>query len=107
MQSTGYRFPYGPFLIIAPFNFALEIPVLQMMVALITGNKGTMKPAVIEQFIRALIYCGMPASEVDLPKCTGKNAETLVTTTHFRMTQFKGSSLVANKLAVLLKGKTG
>ena len=109
-QSTGYRFPYGPVLIIAPFNFPLEIPVLQMVGALITGNKVTMKPAervcvVIEQFIRALIYCGMPAADVDLLNCTGKHAEALLTNTHFRMTQFTGSSLVANKLAVLLKGK--
>ena len=28
--SRGYRWPYGPVAIIAPFNFPLEIPVLQV-----------------------------------------------------------------------------
>ena len=27
-QSQGYRWPYGPVGIIAPFNFPIEIPVL-------------------------------------------------------------------------------
>ena len=27
-QSQGYRFPYGPVLIVSPFNFPLEIPIL-------------------------------------------------------------------------------
>eukprot|EP00392_Amoebophrya_sp_AT5.2_P010906 g10973.t1 len=33
-QSQGYRFPYGAVMIIVPFNFPLEIPVLQLMGAL-------------------------------------------------------------------------
>jgi 1-pyrroline-5-carboxylate dehydrogenase len=38
-QSNGYRWPYGPVALIAPFNFPLEIPVLQLMGALYMGNK--------------------------------------------------------------------
>lgn len=38
-QSQGVRWPYGPVAIIAPFNFPLEIPVLQLMGALYMGNK--------------------------------------------------------------------
>jgi 1-pyrroline-5-carboxylate dehydrogenase len=30
-SSHGYRWPYGPVVIIAPFNFPLEIPMLQLM----------------------------------------------------------------------------
>jgi acyl-CoA reductase-like NAD-dependent aldehyde dehydrogenase len=29
-QSHGYRWPYGPVTLITPFNFPLEIPVLQV-----------------------------------------------------------------------------
>ena len=44
-QSNGHRWPYGPVAIIAPFNFPLEIPVLQLMGALFMGNKPVLKPA--------------------------------------------------------------
>ena len=42
--STGYRFPYGRVGVITPFNFPIEIPVLQMMGALFMGNKLLVKP---------------------------------------------------------------
>lgn len=44
-QSSGHRYPYGPVAIIAPFNFPLEIPVLQLMGALYMGNKVVIKSA--------------------------------------------------------------
>ena len=37
--SSGHRWPYGPVCIIAPFNFPLEIPALQLMGSLYMGNK--------------------------------------------------------------------
>ena len=42
--STGYRWPFGGVGIITPFNFPIEIPVLQMMGALFMGNKPVVKP---------------------------------------------------------------
>ncbi|PKA57312.1 putative aldehyde dehydrogenase [Apostasia shenzhenica] len=42
-ESNGYRWPYGPVAIITPFNFPLEIPVLQLMGALYMGNKPLLK----------------------------------------------------------------
>lgn len=42
-KSTGYRWPYGPVLLISPFNFPIEIPVLQLMGALFMGNKVLLK----------------------------------------------------------------
>ncbi|WZZ37243.1 hypothetical protein YC2023_020644 [Brassica napus] len=42
-QSHGYRWPYGPVTIITPFNFPLEIPLLQLMGALYVGNKPLLK----------------------------------------------------------------
>lgn len=37
--SHGYRWPYGPVSLITPFNFPIEIPMLQLMGALYMGNK--------------------------------------------------------------------
>jgi len=38
-HSAGFRWPYGPTALITPFNFPLEIPLLQLMGALYMGNK--------------------------------------------------------------------
>jgi len=43
-HNTSYRWPFGPVGVITPFNFPLEIPVLQMMGALYMGNKPLVKP---------------------------------------------------------------
>lgn len=108
--STGYRFPYGPVCIISPFNFPLEIPALQVLAALFTGNKVLAKidskvSLVFEQFIRLLSHCGLPPSDLNLIHCDGPNMEKLLRMTHFRMVQFTGSSKIANHLAELLKGR--
>jgi len=72
--ATGYRFPYGGVGVITPFNFPLEIPVLQMMGALFMGNKVLVKPDIktalpLEQFIRLLHFCGLPASDLSFIYC--------------------------------------
>lgn len=38
-ESSGYRWPFGAVALITPFNFPLEIPVLQLMGALYMGNR--------------------------------------------------------------------
>jgi 1-pyrroline-5-carboxylate dehydrogenase len=38
-QTQGLRWPYGAVSLVTPFNFPLEIMVLQMMGALYMGNK--------------------------------------------------------------------
>jgi 1-pyrroline-5-carboxylate dehydrogenase len=43
--SVGHRWPYGSVAIVTPFNFPLEIPVLQLMGALYMGNKPLLKPS--------------------------------------------------------------
>lgn len=108
--STGHRWPYGPVAIIAPFNFPLEIPVLQLMGALFCGNKVTIKSdikvaAVLEQFIKLLEYCGSPVTDVDFINADGPVMQRVLLESPFRMTQFTGSSKVANLLAEKLKGK--
>jgi len=43
--SASYRWPFGPVGVVTPFNFPIEIPVLQFMGALFMGNKPLLKPA--------------------------------------------------------------
>lgn len=109
-QSQGYRWPYGACVIVAPFNFPLEIPVLQLMGALFMGNHVTIKAAstvsmVMEEWIRLMLECGMPPEDVNLIHCSGSVVSSLIEAGHPRMTQFTGSSTVAEKLAVLTQGK--
>ncbi len=76
-ESRGYRWPYGPVAVIAPFNFPLEIPALQVLGALFMGNRPLVKvdskvSVVFEQFLRLLIEAGLPPEDVDLIHCRGE-----------------------------------
>jgi 1-pyrroline-5-carboxylate dehydrogenase len=109
-MSYGHRWPYGPVAIITPFNFPLEIPVLQLMGALYMGNKVLLKPSeqvsiVMEQFLYLLIDCGMDPADVDLLNCKGPVAQEVLTQTPVRLTQFTGSSKVGEQLAIATGGK--
>ena len=109
-MSVGHRWPYGPVAIITPFNFPLEIPVLQLMGALYMGNKPVLKPSeqvsvVMEQFLRLLMDCGMDPSDVDFLNCKGPVAQEVVTQTPVRLTQFTGSSKVGELLSKATHGK--
>lgn len=109
-QSHGFRWPYGPVAIITPFNFPLEIPVLQLMGALYMGNKPVLKvdskvSIVMDQMIRLLHVCGLPMEDVDFINSDGKVMNKLLMEAHPRMTLFTGSSRVAEKLAVDLQGR--
>jgi len=109
-HSIGYRWPFGPVAIIAPFNFPLEIPVLQLMGALFMGNKPVLKPAekgaiVMEQFIRMLHSFGMDMQDVDLLNCEGKVAGELLRIAPIQLTQFTGSSRVSELLSEQTRGK--
>ncbi|KAI4343845.1 hypothetical protein L6164_011146 [Bauhinia variegata] len=109
-QSHGFRWPYGPVAIITPFNFPLEIPVLQLMGALYMGNKPLLKvdskvSIVMDQMLRLLHCCGLPVEDVDFINSDGKTMNKLLLEANPRMTLFTGSSRVAEKLAVDLKGR--
>lgn len=110
-MSHGLRWPYGPVALITPFNFPLEIPILQLMGALYMGNKPVLKcdsknSVVMEQMIRLLHHCGMPMTDVDfLHNKNGKTMHQLLLQAHPRMTLFTGSSHVAELLSRDLNGK--
>ena len=68
--NTSYRVPYGPVGCITPFNFPIEIPVLQFCGALYMGNKPLVKgdtrtSFVLEQWIRMMHHCGLPKEDMD------------------------------------------
>jgi 1-pyrroline-5-carboxylate dehydrogenase len=109
-MSSGYRWPFGPVVIIAPFNFPLEIPLLQTMGALFMGNRVLLKAdsrvaVVMEQMIRLLHSAGMPLTDVDFINCDGPVMHELLLKSKPRMTQFTGSSKIAEILARDLHGK--
>jgi len=108
--SHGHRWPFGAVAIVAPFNFPLEIPVLQLMGALFMGNKPVLKPAekcslVMEQFLHLLHDCGMDRKDVDLLNCQGPVAEKLILDADVRLTQFTGSSRIAEHLLLKTGGR--
>ena len=111
-ESSGYRWPFGSSCIIAPFNFPLEIPGLQVLGALFMGNRPLVKvdskvSVVFEQFLRLLIHCGLPPSDLDFINCRGQVMGELIKESKdkIRLLQFTGSKEVAEKLAVDLMGK--
>ncbi len=111
-ESKGYRWPFGSVVVIAPFNFPLEIPVLQFMGALFMGNRPLVKSdtkvsIVFEQFLRMAIHCGLPASDADFIHCDGRIMDQLIKKgkDSIRHLQFTGSSKVAEHLALEMSGK--
>lgn len=110
-ESRGYRWPFGPVAVIAPFNFPLEIPALQVLGALFMGNRPTVKvdskvSVVFEQFLRLLIESGLPPGDLDLVHCRGKRMGEFIDAAAdtLRMVQFTGSSGVAETIAAAVNG---
>jgi len=111
-ESRGYRWPFGPVVVVAPFNFPLEIPALQAMGALFMGNRPLVKvdskvSVVFEQFVRMLIECGLSATDIDLLHCRGERMGELIESAadRIRMVQFTGSSSVAERVAATVNGR--
>lgn len=111
-QSQGYRFPFGPVLIIAPFNFPIEIPVLQVVGSLLVGNRPVVKvdskvSIVFEQFLRLLFECGLPMQDVSLMHCRGERMGQWLKTAapHVKLCQFTGSTTTAQSVTSVMEGK--
>jgi 1-pyrroline-5-carboxylate dehydrogenase len=111
-ESRGYRWPFGPVVVVAPFNFPIEIPALQTLGALFMGNRPLVKvdskvSAVFEQFIRLLIHCGLDPADLDYIHCRGENMGKLIASAKdtIRLVQFTGSSAVAESVAATMHGK--
>ena len=74
------------------------------------GNRPVLKPAesvsmVMEQFVRLMIDCGMPKTDMDLLNASGSVTGELIGKDLFRVIQFTGSSRVAEILSKQTHGK--
>lgn len=108
--SSGYRWPFGNVGVIAPFNFPLEIPCLQLYGSLLAGNRPLLKcdprvAVVMEQFLLFTQYCGLNLQDINFLNCTNSDMEYVIDQANFRVLQFTGSSRVAQHLAVKTRGK--
>mmetsp|Transcript_67775 Transcript_67775/g.93860 ORF Transcript_67775/g.93860 Transcript_67775/m.93860 type:complete len:203 (+) Transcript_67775:357-965(+) len=108
--TTTHRVPYGPVGVITPFNFPIEIPVLQFMGALFMGNKPIVKgdsrtSFPLEQWIRMLHHCGLPKEDMDFLHADGPVMEKILKKADVKLTQFTGSSHIGEHLVKQLKGK--
>lgn len=106
----GYRWPFGGVGVITPFNFPIEIPVLQFMGALYMGNKPVVKSDSkvsfpLEEWIRMLHYCGLPKEDLDFLHADGPVMEKILTRGNARNTLFTGSSYIGEHLVKKLNGK--
>lgn len=110
--SQGIRFPFGPTALITPFNFPIEIPGLQLIGGILSGNKVLLKgdsrvSIVLEQLIADLLECGLDPQYVNLVHADKTNSGELFKELKdvLRVVQFTGSSAVAEQLMSLYKGK--
>ena len=108
--NTGYRWPFGGVGVITPFNFPIEIPVLQFMGALFMGNtplvKGDSRTSIVlEQWIRMMHHCGLPKEDLDFIHSDGPVMEAILKKADAKMTLFTGSSKVGEHLVKSLRGK--
>ncbi|MEQ8205080.1 MAG: aldehyde dehydrogenase family protein [Woeseia sp.] len=111
-ESHGYRWPFGAVVVVAPFNFPLEIPALQALGALFMGNRPLVKvdskvSVVFEQFLRMLTYCGLSLIDIDLIHCRGERMGELIklAADQIRLVQFTGSSLTAENVSNSVNGR--
>ncbi|HNP64435.1 MAG TPA: aldehyde dehydrogenase family protein [Woeseiaceae bacterium] len=111
-ESRGYRWPFGAVVVVAPFNFPLEIPALQALGALFMGNRPLVKvdskvSVVFEQFLRLLIHCGLSPNDIDLIHCRGERMGELIkfAADQIRLVQFTGSSVTADKVSDSVNGR--
>jgi acyl-CoA reductase-like NAD-dependent aldehyde dehydrogenase len=97
------RFPYGPVLGIAPFNFPVNLVAHKMAPALAVGAPMVVKPATATPL--GALFLGELFSETDLPggmlsvlPISSQRAEGLVRDERFKKISFTGSSPVGWKL---------
>jgi 1-pyrroline-5-carboxylate dehydrogenase len=70
---------------------------------LIKGDSRVALP--LQEFVNLMLACGVPKTDINLVHTNGENMEYLLTQCNLRMTQFTGSSKVANRLCRTLNGK--
>jgi acyl-CoA reductase-like NAD-dependent aldehyde dehydrogenase len=100
------RFPVGPVVGIAPFNFPLNLVAHKVAPAIAAGNPVVIKPASSTPVCalmlgEILLEAGLPEEAVSVLPCKASVAETMVADERFKVFSFTGSSDVGWKLKKL------
>lgn len=93
------RFPLGPIVGIAPFNYPLNLACHKLAPAIAAGNSIVLKPASATPLSALLLAemvleAGFPREALSVVPCRGAQAERLVRDERFKMFSFTGSSEV-------------
>lgn len=93
------RFPVGPILAIAPFNFPLNLVVHKLAPAIAVGCSVVLKPAPQTPLTSAaladiLVQAGLPADALSVVHCDPELAEKMVRDPRLAMVSFTGSAAV-------------
>ncbi|WP_298366482.1 aldehyde dehydrogenase family protein [uncultured Bradyrhizobium sp.] len=93
------RFPIGPILAIAPFNFPLNLVLHKVAPALAVGNSVVLKPAPQTPLTSLLLAevlteAGLPKGALSVVHCSVPLAEQMVKDDRFAMVTFTGSAKV-------------
>ncbi|QCI68532.1 aldehyde dehydrogenase family protein [Phreatobacter stygius] len=93
------RFPIGPILAIAPFNFPLNLVLHKVAPAIAVGNSVVLKPAPqtpLTSLLLADVFreAGLPDGALSVVHCAVPLAEKLVRDERFAMVTFTGSAKV-------------
>jgi acyl-CoA reductase-like NAD-dependent aldehyde dehydrogenase len=94
------RFPIGPILGIAPFNFPLNLAMHKIIPCLCSGNTLIIKPSplaplTLNYFINELLSPLLPVDNwIQIAHCSDEDAEFMVIDERFKMVSFTGSAAV-------------
>lgn len=93
------RFPIGPILAIAPFNFPLNLVLHKVAPAIAVGNSVVLKPAPQTPLTSLLLQrimseAGLPEGALEVLHCPVPLAESMVRDARFAMVTFTGSARV-------------
>jgi glyceraldehyde-3-phosphate dehydrogenase (NADP+) len=97
--GVARRFPIGPILAIAPFNFPLNLVLHKVAPALAVGNSVVLKPAPQTPLTSLLLAeilaeAGLPDDALQVVHCPVPLAEKMVKDDRFAMVTFTGSAKV-------------
>lgn len=93
------RFPIGPILAIAPFNFPLNLVLHKVAPAIAVGNSVVLKPApqtplTAQLLLQLFADAGLPDGALQVCHCPVPLAEAMVRDERFAMVTFTGSAKV-------------
>lgn len=103
-ESVVRKDPLGPCVLIAPWNFPINLMVVKLAPALLAGNTVVMKPAPgtslsIRFVVEACVAAGLPAGVVNLVTGGGEVGDRLVRHPLTAKVAFTGSTPVGRRIA--------